>query len=211
MSASAELRILHGRIEARVCGTSSRAGEWPCRKGCDLCCRRLASAPKLTEPEWLLLRQGLAALDKNRRSEIRKRIQLTRGAASPVVCPLLDLQEGSCLIYDQRPVACRTYGFYVERDRGLFCAGIQLAVERNEYRDVVWGNQESIEAALRKFGEPLELADWIDIDSAAAVELFQREGICADGDGLAGSQPRKADARSLKRVEPNPARSSGDA
>ncbi|MCL4851984.1 MAG: YkgJ family cysteine cluster protein [Bryobacteraceae bacterium] len=197
MSASAELRILHGRIEARVCGVASRAGGWPCRKGCDLCCRRLASAPKLTEAEWLLLRQGLAALDENRRSEIRTRIQLTRGTASPVVCPLLDLRDGSCLIYDQRPVACRTYGFYVERDRGLFCAGIQSAVERGEYRDVVWGNQESIDAALRKFGEPLELADWIDLDSAAAVELFQREGICADGDGLAGSQPGKADARPL--------------
>ncbi len=201
---------MHDRIEARVCGTSSRASGWPCHKGCDLCCRHLASAPKLTEPEWLLLRQGLATLDKNRRDEIRKRIQLTRGAASPVVCPLLDLQDGSCLVYDQRPVACRTYGFYVERDRGLYCAGIQSAVERGEYRDVVWGNQESIDAALRKFGEPLELADWIDRDLAADIELFQREGICANGDGLAGSQPGKADARSLKRVEPNPACSSGD-
>jgi hypothetical protein len=64
------------------------------------------------------------------------------------VCPFLDDSAGKCLEYAYRPVACRTYGFYVERDRGLYRAKIEAMVDRGECSDVIWGNQSAIDPQL---------------------------------------------------------------
>jgi Fe-S-cluster containining protein len=72
---------------------------------------------------------------------------------------MLDAGSGSCLIYEARPVACRTYGFYAERQYVLGCGRIEsIGRERN---DVVWGNHEAIEERLRPLGAAAELADWL--------------------------------------------------
>ncbi len=44
--------------------------------------------------------------------------------------------------YAQRPVACRTYGFYVQRELGLYCGDIEARVAGGELADVVWGNHD---------------------------------------------------------------------
>ena len=46
---------------------------------------------------------------------------LTEQATRPAVCPMLDETASACRVYEYRPVACRTYGFYVQHDLGLYC------------------------------------------------------------------------------------------
>ena len=53
---------LHSDIDDRVTAIIEDNLEWPCRKGCDGCCRRLAEIPQLTIAEWDLLREGLSLL-----------------------------------------------------------------------------------------------------------------------------------------------------
>ena len=65
----------------------------------------------------------------------------------PYICPWLDRPSGRCLVYEARPLACRTYGFYVERGRGLYCHKIEKRVETGEMDAVVWGNHDAILSA----------------------------------------------------------------
>ena len=53
---------LHSDIADRVRAISEDNLDWPCRRGCDGCCRRLAEIPRLTIFEWTLLREGLHSL-----------------------------------------------------------------------------------------------------------------------------------------------------
>ena len=155
------LTELHADIDRRVQSIRDGGAEWPCAKGCDRCCRRLAEIPSLTRAEWELLREGLAALPAAQRDEIGQRI-VALGASKerPVTCPFLDRDSGACPVYPFRPVACRTYGFYVQRDKGLHCARIEAQVEHGELADVIWGNHLAVEDDLAHLGEVRSLADW---------------------------------------------------
>lgn len=107
----------------------------------------------VTPPEEELPREGIAALDEAARAGVEERFRALGAAPErPVVCPLLDAATGACLVYEQRPVACRTYGFYVERDKGLYCGEIERAVAAGEYGDVVWGNQAGVQARMTGWG-----------------------------------------------------------
>jgi hypothetical protein len=57
-------------------------------------------------------------------------------------------------------VACRTYGFYVQRDKGLYCQEIEARVADGFMSDVVWGNHEAIEHRLASLGETRALTEW---------------------------------------------------
>jgi Fe-S-cluster containining protein len=117
--------------------------------------------PQLTETEWGLLREGLAALPPERLGEIRRDMAALAGQQSrPVVCPLLDQTTGACPVYAQRPVACRTYGFYVQRDKGLYCSDIESRVAEGALADVVWGNHDAIDQRLTGLGESRPLTEW---------------------------------------------------
>ena len=118
------LTELHTEIDNRVTSIRSHTPDWLCGKGCAGCCRSLAQVPQLTATEWALLQKGLAALAPERLAEIREKVAaLAQQATRPVVCPLLEEATNACPVYAQRPVACRTYGFYVQRELGLYCAG----------------------------------------------------------------------------------------
>jgi Fe-S-cluster containining protein len=80
----------------------------------------------------------------------------------PITCPMLDLAAGTCPVYARRPVACRTYGFYVQRDKGLYCRDIQTRVEDGTWADVVWGNHDAIDRQLAGLGESRALTDWFE-------------------------------------------------
>ena len=144
-----ELRVLHERIASRSEAIASSHGTWPCRRGCDMCCTRLAAVPELTEAEWTLLRPAVEALP----TRVHRRIEALKGAVRPIVCPFLE--DGACLVYEARPVACRTYGFYVDRDGGQFC-GLVDALDA----EVVWGSGAAVEAELAGFGERRNLVSW---------------------------------------------------
>jgi Fe-S-cluster containining protein len=161
MTPHPQLRVLHGEIGARVSATMAAQPDFPCRKGCDYCCRHLASLTLLTAPEWELLREGIDQLAPAVRAEAATRLAaLGNQPARPVICPLLDPSSGACLVYAQRPVACRTYGFYVERDKGLYCGDILARVESGALGHVIWGNQASVEHRLAALGPSRPLQEW---------------------------------------------------
>ncbi len=158
---NALLSQLYTDIEARVRIILDDNPDWLCRMGCDGCCRRLAEVPRLTAAEWALLRDGLAALPPERLREIDRDIAaLAEQSSRPVVCPLLDRSAGACLVYAHRPVACRTYGFYVQRDLGLYCKDIEARVTDGALAEVVWGNQDAIDRRLCALGDSRDLTEW---------------------------------------------------
>jgi hypothetical protein len=73
---------------------------------------------------------------------------------------LLDETTGACPVYAHRPVACRSYGFYVDRGLGLYCRDIEALVTAGELDDVVWGNHEVIERRLTTLGPGRPLTEW---------------------------------------------------
>ena len=159
------IELLHRQIDDRVKAIEAPASPpWPCRAGCDGCCRKLADLPRLTPAEWQLMEQGLSALPAGTLEQIGARLQEEvgrRGTTGPYTCPMLDRDTGRCLVYPHRPVACRTYGYYVERDKGLYCGIILDEVERGARDGVVWGNQASVDATLAAIGGAAEsLAAW---------------------------------------------------
>ncbi len=156
-----DLTRLHSTIDARVQSIRDSVAEWPCAKGCDGCCHRLAEIPTLTEAEWEVLREGLATLPPEQLGRIRREMEmLERQPSRPVVCPLLDRSSGACPVYAQRPVACRTYGFYVQRNRGLYCREIEIRESGGSLAGVVWGNHDAIDACLSGLGEARPLTGW---------------------------------------------------
>lgn len=159
------LSRLHTDIDARVHAIRENHLDWLCGKGCDGCCRRLAAVPQLSAAEWALLKEGLAALAPERRQEIGRNLAaLADQQSGPVVCPLLDQSTGACPVYAQRPVACRSYGFYAQRDLGLYCRDIESRVADGTLADVVWGNHDAIDRQLAGLGESRALTEWFALE-----------------------------------------------
>jgi len=152
---------LHVDIDTRVKAIRDSHADWLCGMGCDGCCHRLAEIPMLAATEWDCLKQGLAELPAEQRQEISQGIAALVGqTARPIVCPMLDRSAGMCRVYAHRPVACRTYGFYVQRDQGLYCNDIKSRVADGAWADVVWGNQDVIDRRLADLGDAKELTEW---------------------------------------------------
>lgn len=155
------LTDLHLAIDQRVAAIRSDSPDWLCAKGCGSCCKRLAAVPQLTEAEWSLLREGLAALPAVHLAQIAQRMAaVAQQTTRPVVCPLLDEVSNACPVYAQRPVACRTYGFYARRDGGLYCSEIEAQVVAGLHANVVWGNHAAVERELAGMGEVRGLTEW---------------------------------------------------
>lgn len=156
-----QLTELHADIDSRVASIRENKADWLCGKGCDSCCKRLAEVPRLTAAEWGLLREGLAGLTPDHLQAIGREITaVANSTARPVICPLLDRASGACPVYLHRPVACRTYGFYMQRDLGLFCRDIEKQVADGTLPDVVWGNHDAIDRRLAGLGESRALTEW---------------------------------------------------
>ncbi|WP_256361368.1 YkgJ family cysteine cluster protein [Methylomonas koyamae] len=112
------LEGLHADIDARVAAIRSERPDWLCRQGCQGCCHRLADIPRLSLAEWRLLDEGLALLPSQILRAVAEDVAaLAEQSVRPIACPLLDRASGSCRVYPQRPIACRTYGFYLQRDK----------------------------------------------------------------------------------------------
>jgi Fe-S-cluster containining protein len=155
------LRELHADIDARVQAIRESRPDWLCGKGCDGCCRRLGEIPTLSAAEGDLLREGLAALPPERLEQITRDMRaLAHEKSRPLTCPLLDHAANACPVYAQRPVACRTYGFYVQRELGVYCLDIKSRVDDGSLADVVWGNHDAIDRRLADMGEKRLLTEW---------------------------------------------------
>ncbi len=172
MSHSSRLALirLNADIDERVRSIRASCPDWPCARGCDTCCWRLATVPLLTRAEWVLLRQGIESLTDTLKQEVSAGIAaLADSTERPIRCPLLDPQAGACRVYPFRPVACRSYGFYVQRGQGLYCKEIECRVAAGDWADAIWGNQDAVERRLDDLGERRELPEWlcIDLDDSA--------------------------------------------
>ncbi|MEI7430237.1 MAG: YkgJ family cysteine cluster protein [Betaproteobacteria bacterium] len=155
------LRQLLLDIDSRVESIRENRPDWLCGKGCDGCCRHLAAVPQLTAAEWALLREGMTALPVERQEEIARKVSaLSVRQSAPVICPILDNTTGACPVYAQRPVACRTYGFYVQRDKGLYCHEIEARVDAGSLAEVVWGNHDAVDCRLAGLGASRSLSEW---------------------------------------------------
>ena len=155
------LHEIHRSIDVRVQAIREGHPDWLCSKGCDRCCRSLADIPRLTPAEWALLTEGLAGLAEEHLAEITRNMAvLAEQKSRPVVCPMLDQVSGACPVYAHRPVACRTYGFYVQRDKGLYCTAIEAQVADGKLAEVVWGNHDAIDQQLAGQGETRLLTEW---------------------------------------------------
>jgi Fe-S-cluster containining protein len=154
-------------IDHRVSAAKAAFNEWPCHAGCDHCCRHLAAIPAVTEAEWTRLSSAIAALSQPSQNEVVRRISHLEEASYPFVCPLLDATSGRCLVYEERPLACRTYGFYVERAEGLFCDRIRSLADSGRLDQVVWGSQAGVEERSAGLGVRRSLVDWLKRDSGA--------------------------------------------
>lgn len=123
-------RQLVKKVDA-LCRTieERHASHLACRKGCDDCCRHLS----LFRVEAVALAKALDDVPEPERSRIRQR---ARKATVDGPCPLLD--QGRCLLYEARPIICRTHGLPILTDENRldFCP-------RN-FRDVVSLPGESI-------------------------------------------------------------------
>ena len=162
-----QLHQIREAVAQRADATLAAHRDWPCRKGCDECCRRLAAPPRISREEWLAVRSAIDALPAEIADAVRRRIREALGAAPPVVCPLLETAAGTCLVYEARPVACRAYGFYAERDRVLGCGRIGAIAGTRP--DVLWGNHAALEERLGALGEAKEIHEWLAEDAARAV------------------------------------------
>jgi Fe-S-cluster containining protein len=159
-----QLADIYTDIDRRVHAITAARPIWPCTKGCDDCCRRLAQLPEMTAAEWHVLQQGFGQLDPARRRQVADKIQaLSHQQTGYVTCPLLDEQHGACLVYVYRPVACRTYGFYVSRDGNRWCDAIQDLNDAGVCDDIILGNHSAIERRLQhRLGEIKSLAAWFE-------------------------------------------------
>jgi len=159
VSAARRLVVITDEVAARTSLTS--AGDWPCHAGCDACCRSLASVPEMNAAEWARLAPAIAALASDARAAVDHAVaeRRARGAERPIVCPLLDQATGLCRVYDARPTACRTYGFYADRDGVLGCERIAARAEADA--DVVWGNHDLVLRELAELGPARSLLDWL--------------------------------------------------
>ncbi len=150
------LQSLDEQVESRVQAIRADRDWWPCRRGCDYCCRHLAQAPNLSPAEWERVDAAVAALPIPIQAMVQQRIEalleqvVEQGPGSTVVCPYLDEQEGACRIYDSRPLACRTYGFFVTRDHNQYCEQIETEVNNRREEAIVWGNAEAIRHDLNR-------------------------------------------------------------
>jgi len=160
------LHEIQETVQRRVDKITSAHADWPCRKGCDDCCRQMASPPRVSREEWRLIDTALDRLPAEVAEAALRRIRESASATRPVVCPLLDTESGACLVYAARPVACRAYGFYAERQYVLGCNRIRSIGDGSP--EVVWGNHAALEDELRVVGDTAELAVHIGADDPDA-------------------------------------------
>ena len=163
MTTPSDLHAIYVQIEMRVQEVVDSRPEWPCRKGCDGCCRRLARVPELTEAEWGEVQQGIEQLDGAVQQSVQSRLRELSEAPveGPLMCPLLEPEAGICLVYAHRPATCRTYGFYVSATGNMWCDDIQTRSEAGMTDGVVLGNQDAVERELaRRFGATRSLVEW---------------------------------------------------
>jgi len=134
-------------VDAALVNATHRSGSWlVCRPGCTQCCMGVFSISQLDAAR---LQHGLARLqerDPERAQAVRSRAQNTirkfsntfpgntdtgilaedvkseaafEDFANDEPCPVLDPANGTCDLYEWRPITCRAFGPPVRSEEGL--------------------------------------------------------------------------------------------
>ena len=157
MQRTKALAVLQDQVHERAEALRSTHPGWPCQRGCDLCCRKLARVPELTDAEWEVLSQAFLALPESEQRACLTRAERlaehvrAHAESVPVECPLLDPERGQCRVYSARPLACRSYGFYVSHSHDAWCTKVSEHVAG--VRDgLIFGNETALERELSRWG-----------------------------------------------------------
>ncbi len=115
---------------------------------------------------------GLRALPRRVRAQVARclaALPLEDSVAQAVICPFLDRDAGCCNIYAQRPAACRTYGFYVDRGEGLWCQRVESLHAYGAPAGVVLGNHAALLSTLqRDLGPSHSVRTWWETELSLA-------------------------------------------
>lgn len=96
-------RDLAAKVDAFFARVAARHGdEMRCASGCDACCRTRLT---ITTVEA----EALAALVRALPPAARARLREVATREAPDRCAALD-DDGRCLVYDARPIVCRSHG-----------------------------------------------------------------------------------------------------
>lgn len=133
---SAEYKALVDKVDAFVATTTERRRQsLHCQRGCEACCHVSLSVGPV---EAAAVRAGLAGLSAKARETVRARGrgELTRARdAEEARCVMLE-DDGSCAIYAQRPLVCRSQGQALRYPQGFVPeAAVRL---RTKAGDVTW-------------------------------------------------------------------------
>lgn len=157
-----QLNRIYAEIEERVTAARDSRPIWPCKAGCDACCRRLAQPLMITAAEWHTLKAGIKQLPTAVQKSIGRKIRaLADWEEGHLVCPLLNEEKGMCRVYDHRPAACRMYGYYIAKNNKQWCDLIEELSEAGELDGVMLGNYTAVTRDLRQqFGEQKSIVEW---------------------------------------------------
>jgi len=100
-----QLQPIYDLFEAAAAPYKAEAA---CDKGCAFCCSDAVSI-HITTLEGLAIRDGIDRLPRSRQVTVKKSLAADmkrRERGQPSACPLL-MKNRACMIYDQRPFACR--------------------------------------------------------------------------------------------------------
>jgi Fe-S-cluster containining protein len=119
----------------------------------------------MTPLEWRRLESGLEALGAEEREDclvgVREMLQASERGEHRLCCPFLNREAGECRIYDARPAACRTYGFYLAGRRELWCSKIDETLDEGGGASIRWGNHHLVERQLVQLSGPrVPMEDW---------------------------------------------------
>lgn len=116
---SEEYQALLQKVDAFCAEANVHAGKaLTCKRGCDGCCHVWLTVSPV---EARAIREHLAGLDSDTRARIaergrREQARESRGEVQSR-CAMLE-DDGSCAIYEARPVICRTQGFPLRYPKG---------------------------------------------------------------------------------------------
>ncbi len=113
----------------------------------------------MTEEEWVLLREGIEALENTVKKSVYAAIDDMTDETR--VCPMLEQARGACRVYAHRPASCRSYGFYLLGGDGLWCEKIEALHDQEMPPGLIYGHQIALERSLeRAFGPKRTLTQW---------------------------------------------------
>lgn len=187
-----DMERLRGRADdafAQV--ASSHPSEMACGSGCNDCCHAVFD---LSPIETLAIVRGFLKLDRKVRREAARRGNKARKAfdrvaaealgasgedrlavlsKARIACPLL--QDGHCLLYEQRPLTCRLYGIPVAIEGQPRICGLTRFKEGQTYPTVDLGIVlAELEALSRRACELWPELEPVRLDMGRAFDLAER-------------------------------------